>query len=254
MGLGPLYIQAHKSLGRPVFTSAMSRSARIILDTVLQPLITRGVELGGANPLLEAFAADFNPIVYEDAALGWNLKELLAKIKASVLFKTKKQTTQAELISVACLAPLYSKEWSISLNAQGVQFRLSHSAAIIEVYSYVTSNFLLDDFGDYDAIKLIEIARGSTLEEIQEVCRRIDQPEKKNIVYLYRAVKNADVVDKVINDEIKDRFDESMKVIAEMWQTAHAPKIPITYDPNWNRDARVTEAMRTGIWPKDLEF
>jgi hypothetical protein len=221
----------------------MSRNARTLLDNILTAIMQKGVIYGaGRNQLLDKFVEGYLPTLYEDAVLSYEFKGLMKAINDSKLVKPTKRGQEEEYIAIAHLRPLKDKIWSVPERPQ-TQFSFSNRVSWSEVYEYITSAFLLEDFLEFDLIKLSEIAKTTSLEDVKDACRKIEDPGKKVIPYLYRVIKNEAVVTAEQIKVIHANDNKNSSIISEMMSIASSKSAPVGYDPNWADDVKMTLAM-----------
>lgn len=237
----PIYDRAHQILGRKLFAAPMSRDARNILDTVIEAILNRtGLS---HSQLLEKFATGYHPAIYEDAVLGWDQRALKKAIESSKLFKQKKKSdTDDEIAAIALLQPLYNRVWTVPMRSLA-SFRFSASASHTEAYDYLTTQYLLEDFSQGDLVKLSEIAKSFPIETVKDACRKIEAPDKRHIAYLYRVLKNEEVISDATNTNIRAITDRSMEAIKAALDISVDNKFKAEYDPNWANDIKATRKM-----------
>ena len=221
------------------FEYPMSRDARGLLDTCVSGMLRFN---GPDNALLREFVGMYDPIIYEDAVLCWNVSSIQKSITTTKLTDDSKRLKPADALSIALLRPLYDKKWNIPLSKYA-QFRFGQSDQASEIYRYVTTKYLLEDFTIFDLVKLSEIAK-FPLEEVQNRCRTLQQAHQKSIPYLLKVLRNEEVVERDNTAQVKAATDRSEEVIAAAIAVQSMPTYRPPYDPGWLDDIKLTRLMQ----------
>lgn len=237
MAIGIEIQNAHHNLKSKVFGAAMSNDARELVNTIVGTINAKGIKGGGRNPILEQFAHDYQPAIYEDAVIGWQWRELKAKVE-SILKKVRLD----DLLTVAQLRPLYDKTWEVPMVANAA-FRFSRSASHTAIYAFLTSEWLLDDFSRTDLIKLVELAREFPSETIKDTCKKLSAPEQRHIAYLYKVLKNEGRIAEVRNQQTTKLMQDSQEILKNLLALQTGPRIKVQRDTSWIEDAKISRIM-----------
>lgn len=169
---------------RGKFTVPMSKSARKLLNDLLKHSLH--FAKGNIKLAADTLAANFDPILYEEAAhlydIGHYLKLLPKKIKNVNEFK-----------NLVLLSNLKDQAW---LRANELHYRtnrvgLISNAKAVEVYRWITTEFLLIDFTDQDLNKIAFMGQESfDLAVIKAEAKKIQEIDKRNVSYLYAIVRD----------------------------------------------------------------
>lgn len=231
---------AHRFIGQPIFTGHMSHNARALLELIVGALNKYGAEPGGTNKLVVEFAQNYHPTTYEDAVLGWDWRGLEKILKNRI--KRWTHAKSDEVLALAYLSPLFGGELDVMQSPKS-QFRFTHSNSRMDIYWFVTNEFLLEDFSESALIQLSEIAKTHALEDVKAACARVTSPDKKFIPYLYRVLSNAERVEAAVAAETKRQTADSMARIQQVLAPTQQTGIKVPYNPNWKDDVEMTRRM-----------
>ena len=166
------------------FTRPMSRKARKLVNDMVRwgiTFIKKDPQTTG-KLVAEAFSA----IVYEEAI---HLYDTTGYIK----LLDKKPKTNDEFIYFFTLQNLSDNKW---LREKGLAYNdkrlgLISEPKAVELYSWFTEHFLLSDFQEQDLNKIAFLSQGQfDTSIIKREAAKIQDPDKRNIAYLYAIVRD----------------------------------------------------------------
>jgi hypothetical protein len=241
------YAILHRFMDEPVLQGHMSRNARELLNIAVSALAARGINQNATAPLIAEFGRWYHPTLYEDAALQWDPRDLRKAFEGQ--FKGTKlwKMSQDDILKVCTLNGDVIRQWGLNQSAK-TQFRFSHSGPRMDIYYYVTHDFLFDDFSEPDLLKLSEIARdydrSGGIKDVMDACKRVTSPDKRFISYIYRVLKNEDRIESAIAAENERLISRSETDIAELLRAQRRPPgYRMVHDPSWVKDIEVSRQM-----------
>ena len=218
----------------------MSHNARALLELIVGALNKYGVEPGGTNKLVCDFAQNYHPTTYEDAVLGWDWRGLEKVLKARI--KRWSHAKTDDILALAYLAPLFGGELEVMQSPKS-QFRFTHSNTRMDIYWYITNEFVLEDFSEAALIKLSEIAKVHSLDDVKNACARVTAADKKSIPYLYSVLSNTERIQAAVAAETRRQTADSISRIQKVLAPTQHTGFKAPYNPDWKVDAEATRRM-----------
>lgn len=200
------------------FSKPMSKKARILLNGVLD----WGYQWSGkcyksSNPsrdCYKAFIDAYAPIKFEDACHRFDMSTYI-----TLLNKSYKPNKADSLLDLMTLKNLDNQSWvnesGLKVNVNRVGFLSAERT--VELYNWLTSNFLITDFTEMELNKTCEISGDQySLETVKQEATRIADPDKRTISYLYAIVRDVTSREQVLRSReraMESRNEERLKAL-----------------------------------------
>jgi hypothetical protein len=153
-----------------------------------------------------ALSKEFDPIRYEEAVHTFEISKYVAALPK------KKLKTLDEFVYFIKLGHLDDDAWlrSHGLHRKPGRIGIISNPRVVEIYTWLTTNFLLTDFSDHDLNKIAYLGQENfDINVIKSEAPKITDIDKRNVSYLYAVVR-----DKALRVEtIKSRLEEREELI-----------------------------------------
>jgi hypothetical protein len=193
-----------------VFDKPMSKKARILLVDMLNWVNESNLKFGGFKQCFTEIIKLYNPGDFEHWCHIYDMSKYMKKIPSS-----KKMKTKGDVIYWFEFMNLHDDNWvreaELSLNPN----RVGNLQNCVEIYNWLTSNWLYTDFTEYDLNKIAQMGHDNIgLDLIKTEARQITDRDKHNIPYLYAVVdgkaKTAKAATAIENKEL-DGYRKKMQ-------------------------------------------
>jgi hypothetical protein len=200
------------------FSLPMSKLARKLLVDIVK--WSRGSVWVGANlkQTAQALSEHFDPILYEEAAHVYDVTKYIKLLEA------KKIKNVQDYIAHIKLSNLQDEKWlrANSMQVKGARVGLVSSPRSIEVYKFLTEEFLLSDFNEAELNKLAYLGSEMfDLDIIRSEAKRIKDPDKRTVSYLYAIVRDKAIRQDTVRAKNEEVADQARAKLAGLF-TIHA--------------------------------
>ena len=237
-----------------LFIRFMSHQCRDLLSGVIEYGNTKLQYFGqSTNNLMTAFGDRFNQITFEEICQTYDSEQYLNIIMGTPGNKKNpgvKAKDSNEVLAVISLDLLSDSNWINSHEIKKNDSKIGDISQYSELYDWVVDKFVTGDFTKYDVGKIIEMGRICSLDTIKKEAQQVQDPDKKNIAYLYAIIRSVSSKnnflqerDAAITNANNAKLSELIKISTEA-----ESKLPYKSDPNsldkWQRDRDFIDVLR----------
>lgn len=233
----------------------MSRKAKRLLVSMLDWSKQYHVKLwGSVADFMKDFYNEFEPLHYEEICHRFNIDHHLTKMKsgkAGIIPGSHK--TKRQVLDSMRLDHFESMKWiqDSALQDNGKRIGSITNLQAIEVYEWITTNFLLTDFSEDDLNRIISLGDEKfSFATVKREALKIHDADKRSMAYLYAIVRDLTIKEEAMrakNVDIVSSQEFKLKSIIEIASEASTKMVHKTDQDatkRWQHELSILESIK----------